>query len=360
MTQKFNALGAHIYAGGFTVGVRKHFNVVGHLEHDGYGQKVVQLNYPQLPVYTGGPANWPKTWPKGDDRIRFVYANPPCAIWSAASAGREVEWYDDPRLELHRDIFNLLGEVHPDVMAMESVTNMWAKGQEHVERLAAEADKLGFSTTVVMHDAQWLNVAQTRKRMFVVFHRVEIPWQLPTFKPPQTVRQLFSKLKPSTQGYDPTLWKRFDKWAKLAQPGERLARVFDRHNPEPELNERGHKIGRPGFLYYRLPWDKPANALLGYTCLHPDEHRFLTQQEAAAICSFPASYKWPEGTFSEITNYMARGVMPKVGEWLAKNVAAALEQDKRTNASSFEMLDIRKPQVERYDVHAAKGVPWDD
>jgi hypothetical protein len=60
----------------------------------------------------------------------------------------------------------------------------------------------------------------------------------------------------------------------------------------------------------------------------------------AAICSFPPDYKWPVDTFGEISSLMSRGVMPKVGEWLAENVARAINDGKKLNRESSEILDI--------------------
>ena len=45
-----NAIGAHIYAGGFTLGVQKYFNVLCHLEESDFGIETVQKNL-KLPVF---------------------------------------------------------------------------------------------------------------------------------------------------------------------------------------------------------------------------------------------------------------------------------------------------------------------
>lgn len=76
------ALGVHIYAGGFTVGVSKHFEPLGHLEEGkiGYGAPSAKLNFPHLPMISG-VENW-KPFIQ-DLRSRrgvpdLVYCNPPC------------------------------------------------------------------------------------------------------------------------------------------------------------------------------------------------------------------------------------------------------------------------------------------
>jgi site-specific DNA-cytosine methylase len=346
----FNAIGAHIYAGGFSVGVSKSFNVLCHLEHAAYGADVVRLNFPDLPIYEGGPAAWPLKWPRGADRPRFMYANPPCAIWSAASHGRTCHWTDDPRLQAHRDIFSYALDVaQVDVLTIESVPPSFTKGREHVDHLIGVAAEKGYSTTIARHDTRWLGVPQSRKRIFYIFHKVEIPWEFPVFDRPITVRQAFRGLPKKTRGYPvPHISEAVMNLLKLAKPGDSLQRLYQKLHPFPERNDRGHKIGSPSFLERRASWDAPAPVAL--SLYHPVECRQLNQEELAAICSFPPDYRWPRGGQSLISNYMNRGVMPKAGEWLAKNVASALTVGRRLNRPTTAVLDVTQPPGNVYDL----------
>ncbi len=75
------ALGAYIFHGGFTIGVKNSgmFEVLAHLEGAGaYGKDSCQLNWPGFPVYHAED-QWPLEKFEGVD---FIYANPPCAIFS--------------------------------------------------------------------------------------------------------------------------------------------------------------------------------------------------------------------------------------------------------------------------------------
>ena len=83
---KPTAIGAYIFAGGFTLGVREHFEVRAHLEESKYGVATFTKNQPGIPVYFP-PENWPISTLKRDhEPIHFVYGNPPCAAWSGAGA----------------------------------------------------------------------------------------------------------------------------------------------------------------------------------------------------------------------------------------------------------------------------------
>lgn len=348
----FNAIGAHIYAGGFTSGVSAHFNVLAHLEHSGYGADVVKLNFPDLPIHAGGPSTWPEKWPRGADRPRFGFANPPCAIWSGAAAGRAGRWQDDPRLEMHYDIVNYMtNDVAVDILAVESVPPSFTKGREHVDKLIECGYSSGYSTTIVMHNAKHLGVPQNRSRIFYVFHKIAVEWEHPEFGTPTTVRQALKGItyRPG-KGYDPTLPPKIAALAPYAKPGEGLAKVFNHRFPDAARNERGNIKGRPSFLDGRAPWDRPANVVIAGKMIHPEANRFMSQEELAAICSFPKSYKWPPGDFNTISGYMSRGVMPKVGSWLAENVNRALVTNRRINRPTAAVLDVSRAPGAYYDL----------
>jgi len=348
--EKFSAIGAHIYAGGFTAGISKHFEVLAHLEDSGYGAEVVRLNFPDVPIYAGGPVNWPLEWPAGERRPRFLYANPPCAIWSGASAGRAGRWQDDPRLVHHHQIFDYATEtVGVDVLAIESVPPSFTRGREHVDDLIERAADRGYSSTVAVHDAQYLGVPQARKRIFYVFHRVAIPWQHPGFGAPTTVRQALKgiRYRPG-KGYDASVSAKTLPMIAGVPPGGRLQHYFNERNPDAETDEKGRVIGRPSFLEARAPWDRPAGVVIAGKTLHPEEDRYMSRDELAAICGFSKDFRWPDGDHGTISGYMSRGIMPPVGAWLAENVDRALTENRRINDPEATVFDVSRPPGRAY------------
>ena len=70
------ALGAYIFAGGFTIGVSKHFKVEAHFDDKpGFYKKTFQANFPDIPVYEGKD-NWPIK--KYKDQIDFEIGRASC------------------------------------------------------------------------------------------------------------------------------------------------------------------------------------------------------------------------------------------------------------------------------------------
>jgi len=336
------ALGANIFAGGFSLGVSKHFRLLGHLEHaDGYGAETSHRNL-GVPVYVGLD-QWPDKLPV---KLDWLYANPPCAIWSLAAArkvGSGYTWRNDPRLQRIRDIFTLVDRYKPSVWTWESVCQAFQKGREFVEEIADEAEKRGYSTSYVLIDAMYLNTPQTRKRFFLVLHKIEIDWKkaTPDYSAPiMTAGQALRGVKPD-KGHTTNISNQLEsKIIKHAKPGETLAKVFDRLHPNPKIGPRGQRLGRPSFLKRRLHPDRPSGVVIGETLFHPKEHRYLAANEAAALCGFPQSWEWPK---ADAYNLMARGVMPPVAEWLARNVARAVRAGKRVRKPARSLVDFRQP-----------------
>ncbi len=77
----YNAVGAYIFAGGFTLGIQKNFEVTTHLEDNpGYGWPTAKHNL-GVDVFKG-PEEWQIAVDRGllgseDDPLDLLYVNPP-------------------------------------------------------------------------------------------------------------------------------------------------------------------------------------------------------------------------------------------------------------------------------------------
>lgn len=337
------AVGANIFAGGFTLGVSQHFEVLAHLEHDDYGVEVARANFPGLRVFTSLDA-WPET---ANKRIDFVYANPPCAIWSLAGNRLDRgDWTKDPRLQRVRDIFGLVERYRPRVWAWESVCPAYEKGRPFVDELIARAAALGYAASCVLIDAQYLRAPQTRKRFFLVLHRVAIDWAAarPDYAlPPVTVGDALKGVKPNqfqSRIADTPIGKQMRKLIAGTPPGGRLAGTFDQVIKNPVRGPNGKTSGKPSFLAYRIDPTKVAGVVFGDKTFHHLEARHLALNELGAIHGFPPTWDWV-GEHHRLD--VQRGVLPPVGEWLARAVAAAIAADRKIRAPITTLVDLRRP-----------------
>lgn len=345
------ALGAHIYAGGFSLGVRKHFEVVAHFESGDFGVETVQNNL--------GLVVHQKPWPvESFTQIDLVFCNPPCAPWSQASSGRANTWDKDDRLSCQHECFALLEDLDPKIWMLESVRGLYTKGRSLVMDFVMRAQAMGYCAYFVLCDAQEHGVPQSRRRFFLVFSKYEITWQ-PTKSPAVTVGEALARLG---SDLDPrrTRIPRHLNWGKIVdkvEPGEYVKNAFDREYPEfigvPAADHKektGEKIGRGSFLLRRADPDDVAQTFTGdCKTIHPTEDRFITVGEAAALSGFPPDYGFA-GTTSRGYNQVARGVLPPVAEYMADMARRAIDRAWHPQTMDPREVKVYRDEVEVYNV----------
>lgn len=336
MSRRFTAVGVYIYAGGFTVGVRDAgFKVLAHLEDGAFGVATVRRNLPRVDVHVD-----PERWPLDELRRRgvdLVYANPPCAPWSASGITKNhagelfaSKYKRDPRVSCVYQTYNVLHEVRPKVWVWESVTQALSKGRELVDELTAGARELGYAATYVLFNLTQLGVPQKRYRFFCVFHRVDIPWTLRRRRTP-SAWEAIKDLPPPTEadGILPRgVNKSYARTLPHTAPGEGIRVAWDRLNPPEtrELNKMGHVKGRPAFGDFRMPVEGPVGTVIGGPHIfHPYEDRPISVPELRRLCGYPDGYEFV-GKITHQYVQAARAVLPPAGRWLARNVKRGLER----------------------------------
>lgn len=359
--KKPKALGVYIFAGGFTVGVQQHFDIVGHFEDGPYGVETAKHNIKrydgkELPVFEQ-PDEWPANEVAKKDWPDFIYGNPPCAPWSQASAGRATHWTDDPRLNYVKRLWALVDRMNPSVWAWESVRPAFSKGRPFVDTIASEAMKRGYSATALLVDGSNHGVPQVRKRFFLVLHKYYIPWEPSHLAQTVTVKDAFAKpFKTETHWRSPPSAIEM-ALLKKAKPGEGLNHVFNRTYPKKVANRKeGENVkGRPCFQRMRLVEDRPSPVLLGIPHkYHPRKDRIITVEESAALCGYPRSFVF-QGTVSKQYAQVAQAVMPPVGEYLARMVKYGVWNKKKIKDPFYEQVTIHRDRVEAQQLLPTSG-----
>lgn len=335
------AVGAYVFAGGFTIGVRAAgFDVLCHLEGDGgYGAPTAKLNFPDLPIHVG-PEKWPIDELAGE--VDFVYGNPPCAAWSQAGSANKggKSWKDSSLVDCTRKHFNLLRSLRPRAWAWESVQRAWTLGREMVDDMARRASDVGYSTTVWLHDAANLGTPQRRRRFFMVCHSVELEFP-DRFDRHETVEEALERIALRGDEDDVPLESFLRSVSpKIVQkmlPGENLRGAWERLTPieQRELNSRGQPRGRPSFSYVRPHPNRPSPVIRQET-VHPTEPRGMSLRELRVLCGFPDWFKIRDRTPAYL---LGRGVCPPVGEHLANVVRIGLSKNRVVRAPTYRLID---------------------
>lgn len=335
------ALGVYIFAGGFSVGVRDHFKLLGHFEDGPFGADTSRKNL--------GIEVWDKkdAWPVADfaGRVDFLYANPPCAPWSSNSSGRRVPWQHDPRVSCVHATFDLLEKIQPKIWALESVRPMFSKGRELVDSMATRAMEMGYEPTALLVNAAYHGVPQIRKRFFLVLSRVALEWPVASHAEPLTVGEAFKRKLPKGPIYQ--MSKEMLSIAADVGPGESFADLYSRRNARlvSAAKRYNKKVrGRPTWNMKRLDAKRPAPVMIS-ACVHPREHRHLTPNEQGVLCGFPPEYQFHE-SICRASAEVAKGVTPPVGRYLAGVARAGIEARKKIKIPTYRVVEVLPDRVD--------------
>ena len=344
--KKLKALGVYIFAGGFTAGVSKHFKTLAHFEQGPFGTKTAKNNFPKIKIFTD-----PDEWPVEDfeGMVDFVYANPPCAPFSAANGKPFDNWRTDERVECIKKAYDILETVKPAVWCFESVRGAYTKGRDLMENMAEDARRLGYKATFLLVDALEHGIPQVRKRFFMVLSKYEIDWQ-PTNAESNSV--LADVAFPSGQkgdvGVCEPIPERFAPIIDECKPGEKLRNVFDRKYPRrvAKYKALGQNVkGRPDFLVERLDPKKPCRTLTGSpTKIHPTKNRFISIEESKILSGYDEDFEFV-GSRNDQYAQLAKGLMPPGAEYLAKMVKKAIKKKKPCDPDAPDEVWIFKDHI---------------
>lgn len=351
------ALGAYIFAGGFTVGVKRAgYEVLAHLEGGDYGVKSARGNWPDLPIHVGADF-WPIEVLKAEnpEGIDFVYCNPPCAVFSAmgirTTQGPDA-WRTDPRTDCWHKAFALIEKLKPRAWACESVPQAYTTGREMIDEMTKKALLQGYSVTHLLVDCKWTGIPQSRKRFFLVAHKQALLVPFPhNWAPPPTVGEALAGIT-DPGAFDPSP-ERYLILADATPPGGKLCTAWEALNP-PEThvrNAQGKVTGRPSFQDHKIDPSKPMTAFVGDKYWHWAERRKLGINEMKALCGYPQDF-YLEGTPSGWPSLLARAVMPSMGEWLGKSIALTIQRPEITSLDQRRVtfVDVRAPDVPPVDL----------
>lgn len=346
--KRHRAIGVHVFAGGFTMGMREHLDVQGQMEIHGLGAETVQKRL-DLPFII--EPDW-HDWMKYDRVWRdcnVVYGNPRCTGFSCTTAGYD-EAVHGHSAKCTKDIWDLcyFGTSIPffdhngaDLIIWESVQHAYTVGRPLLDRLRDEvfAPK-GYRICHMFLNAASFGNAQHRKRYFFVAYRGHGPFNI---LPPQmlerhtTVGDVLSKV--NHPGHPTNLCRKdveYDEYSYQRPQGETgnvipyllegecLNRI-GKNRPEvlkkasaklfETWEDRSSPMPFSMHCLQRLRWDGHCPTMSS-SCgqfVHPRENRPLTVGELAALMGWPDDITplGPKPMFQ-----IAKGICPEVGVWL--------------------------------------------
>lgn len=360
------AIGCHVFAGGFTMGVRNVFNVPHQLETHNFGRETVEsmgIEFINHDSPDSAILAKEELWPDPPEGTVFMFGNPRCTAFSCTTSGHD-EGVHGAWAKATKDIHQFMhyGTRHQiPVLCWESVQQAYTTGHELLHYLRRTyCEPHGYRIVHLFLNAATFGNAQHRRRYFFVATRTGHSFDIEP--PPMPERhttvgdvllqpeweQYESRIAPSNFSlksayHHDCMMRKSDLEQviilhKLMKHGECLnefaARVAGPNDDATPLYELHQQLGllwdtrvsdMPFSLHcmHRLHPDEamPVISSSAGRFLHPEKWRGLTLREIARLMG------WPPGVLPlgpKPIAQIGKGIVPSVGEWLAQQVAAHL------------------------------------
>lgn len=336
---KAKALGIHVFAGGFTIGVKQVMDVDTHLEVHNLGYRTVTERL-GLNVIRADAKDWPS--PKKFSDCLLCYGNPRCTAFSSVTGGCDRSSHGVYAKQT-RDAVELCSYAagNFDFVVWESVQQAYTVGKGLLDDLYNEFFKpKHYRLCHLFINAASFGNSQNRRRYFFVAYRDNYKFNV---QPPPMLK------------YKPALWDALEPFMNeqtSVQEGfngdmdhNTSSYLYDEELACVEHLPNGWNLNTfAKHMYDKLPrkfkftYDHRSSDLpFSLHCMlrlkmtafsptlfsgsrryvHPCYNRGLTAAEFGSIMG------WPKGLIpagSDVVPQLAKGIVPDVGKWIAEQV----------------------------------------
>lgn len=336
------ALGVHVFAGGFTMGVKKVFDVKAQLELHGFGLGTARS---LVPVIEGDV--W-QDWPRYG--CEFTFANPRCTGFSCITSGYDSSTHGPwakQTIDVH-DFCHYSIAADADIIIWESVQQAFSTGRPLLDYLRDELFvPKGYKIAHLFVNAATFGNAQNRRRYFFVAYRSNKNFNIvpPRVQEHGTILSTIDRLidRPARemrfttnceysedcylvigdeekrilpymkQGWCMNRWSHENGFGVMEKIAPSAYECWLRRNSCMPFSL--HCINRPR-------WQGRCPTLHSSCCriIHPVLDRPLTVLELSVLMGWDMIPRGPS-PFAQL----AKGIVPAVGEWLAEQAKLYLD-----------------------------------
>lgn len=248
--------------------------------------------------------------------VDYMHFSPPCQSYSSSGKKLGIE---DLRGKLIYEPIRIVRDKKPKAFSLENVKGLTTgKNRVILDEIVREFENIGYRVYWKVLNAYDYDVVQNRERLFIIGIRSDIDkiYQFPTPIPNnKTLRDVISNIK-ENKGIPNHSESLKVKLMYIPQGGN----VMD--IPE-EIRPKSFKNS-----YSRLKWGQiPPTITRNYNtpssanCIHPEEHRGLSDTEALLIQSFDESWEM-QGKKRDLQ--IGNVVPPKMMEHIARSIKECL------------------------------------
>jgi DNA (cytosine-5)-methyltransferase 1 len=281
-------------------------------------------------------------------KIDVICGGPPCQGFSTIGKNSQ----EDLRNFLFFEFVRVVQELKPDYIIMENVTGLLSKKNEATLQLIIKSfTDLGYTLDVRVLAAHHYGVPEIRRRTIILGNRFGVKNIYPQALFKDSIKEISNLPLPRTVGWAfenliEFEGKTYNHEIKKAQITKEIEKQRISYIPEGKSvrYEKDQLQYLPQELWFEVNWQKlyegrfreaKLNRLDRNKCAntintnrttyyHPQENRYLTAREAAAIQSFPANYIF-SGTLAQQWRQIGNAVPPLLAKAIGE---AILELDK--------------------------------
>lgn len=366
---ELKALGAYVFAGGFSLGMLEAgFDVIGQLEMSDC-QLGVEAAKCMFDVRVASVERQ-REFMEG---LKFdvLYGNPPCVAYAGTGAHRGT--LDERMCHLRAFVYELAMVVQPTVWTWELVPSIWTKDRAWLDAMAFRASRLGYQCYVFLTSSAAHGGFQDRRRFHFVASKMKLDFDgVYAAEPPERrgSRTLGDALRIVQEARVEALSHQYGiSTSDLNRLGLLLndettytgafTSIFSHTAPGMHLGDLPNSIlrehyrpnkmawsgnGRPGFAHTRGRFDRPCpNILGGHTVVHPTEDRYLTPRECATVMGYPVNYRFSPGStaYAEI----GRGLCTHNAAFLGRVIHDGLKRGVFVKSSMDISVHDFRPRV---------------
>jgi len=266
---------------------------------------------------------------KNVNSIDVVIGGPPCQCFTRLNNNNLR--MDDKRNQLFKDYIRLIKALQPKFVIMENVPDLLvrknSKGQLFKDIIFSAFSRAGYKLSYKIFEAQKYGVPQKRRRV-IFFATSDKNLELtfpnesrkdsvvgPFLKRLKKCKRELKDNKVTING--PPVALRI----KHVPPGGYYENLPDHLKVKKYREGKLVTVKRYGSYYRRLDDNRPSITITNNYLIHPDEDRYLTNRELAALHTFPNNFEF-EGCLEEVSQQIANAVPPE----LVRRIAVHLKE----------------------------------